>query len=107
ALANFLAQVLALQLELVDGIGRGLAAAELMRRRCSDGRVEGDIGDLFRLRATHISPAFRLALRRRPLTRRASRLPLAGQVQLLDREGPELNDRVRFGLDGLVRGRLA
>src|SRR2546430_337525 len=107
ALANFLAQILALQLELVDGIGRGQPAAELMRRSRSDGRIERDIGDLLRLRTAHVAPTLRLALRRGPLARRASRLPLAWQVQLLDSEGPELNDRVRFRLDRLVRRRLA
>src|SRR5438477_671429 len=48
ALANSLAQALALQLELADGIALGLAAAELMRRRGARGCLDGARGDLIR-----------------------------------------------------------
>src|SRR5712691_5940369 len=58
-LANFLAKILAFQLELVGGIWRSLPPAELVRRSGPDGRIESDIGDLFRL------PAARRACRSR------------------------------------------
>ena len=87
ALADLLTEILALELQLIRRIGGGLPPAQLMRRRRPHGRIEGDVGDLLGLRAAHVAPAFRLAFRRGPLARGAAGLPLAGQIQLLDREG--------------------
>ena len=104
ALADLLAQILALELQLIRGVGCGLPPAQLMRGRRPDGGIKGDVGDLLRLRTAHVATAFGLAFRGGTLACRAPGLALAWQVELLDREGAQLDHGVRLNLDRLGAG---
>src|SRR5439155_21083856 len=107
ALADLLAEILTLELQLIRRIGCGLPPAQLMGGRRPDGGIESDVRDLLRLRAAHVATAFCLAFRGGPLTRGATGVALAWQVELLDRKGVQLDHRIRLKVDRLGAGRLA
>ncbi len=89
--ADFLAQVLALQVQCrAAGLRRGRgAAAVLMRRGSPHGGVERDVGGLLRLRRPDVAATLVAALRRAALARRGACPPVARERDLA--HGEELS----------------